>query len=687
MADKPTEQTIEKKKPSLNISPMLNIELIEEVFEAENAESAELTSLYEGATDKFIVGKIIEGMIAQKDGNGVLVDIEYKSNGLIPLYEFSSHELNKFPIGCTIEVVIDRLEDEAGSVVLSYQKAKSIKAWEKISTLAKDDEPVRGIVTHKVKGGLSVDVGIPAFLPGSQVDISRVNNFDQFVGQEVICKILKINKKRGNVIISRRKYLEEQRQVDKKQALDTITEGQVVEGIVKNITNYGAFVDIGGIDGLLHITDMSWGRIGHPSELVKIADTITVKVLSFDKDHEKISLGMKQLTENPWEQIGTQYVAGASIKGTISSITDYGLFVEVEKGIEGLVHISEISWTERVTNLARHFRVSQEIEALVVSVDKNNRRMSLSIKQLAEDPWQTIAGKYKAGDKISGEISNITDFGLFVRLADGIDGLVHISDLSWTDHVTHPSERFKKGDVVEVVILSIDADNRKISLGTKQLNDDPWEHVADQYPIGKKVEGIVSKITNFGAFIKLDSGIEGLVHISELSEKEIEKVEDILQVGQKQEFKVIKVSKEDRKLGLSLRALNDKTPVAKPGAKAAPKKAAKAKEQAPSTSSLKGSLQQALATHMADDETEGKPAEKKPAEKKAAKEKPVEEKPAEEKVVEDKPAEDKPTEAVEDKPAEDKPTEAVEDKPAEDKPTEDKPTEAAEDKPADKEEE
>lgn len=531
-----------------------NLDAIEELALSDSSK-AELNALYSDLTDKFKEGKVVTGTIVSKDSGGVLVDINYKSNGMIPNYEFSDFELKRLSPNDTIEVLLDRFEDEHGSVVLSYQKAKSIRAWDKISDLATADEPVCGMVTHKVKGGLSVDIGIPAFLPGSQVDVQRVVNFDDFVGKEVSCKILKINRKRGNVIISRRKYLEEQRMVDKRRVLDTIQQDQVLQGVVKNITNYGAFVDVGGVDGLLHITDMSWGRINHPSELVKIGDTITVKIISFDKNHEKISLGMKQLRQNPWEEVQKRYPIGAAIKGRISSITDYGLFVEIEKGVEGLVHISEISWTERITNLSKHFTVGAEVNVVVVAVDKENRRMSLSIKQLHEDPWRMVAERFKVGDKISGRVTNITDFGVFVQLHEGVDGLVHVSDISWTEHISHPSDRYKKGDSVEAIILSMDIEHKKISLGIKQLKKDPWEAIEEYYPVGKIVEGTVSKIANFGAFIKLTNGVEGLVHISELDNKEVEKAEDILKVGQVEQFKVIKVNKEDRKLGLSLRAV------------------------------------------------------------------------------------------------------------------------------------
>ena len=605
-----------KDKNISKFAELLRANVIDEDLQMDETLNKELAAVYEDFAVKFRVGKVVSGKVVSKDASQILVSIDYKSDGFIPNYEFSDYELKRFNTGDEIEVMLDRLEDENGYIILSYQKAKALKAWDKIAELAEQDQPVTGVVTHKVKGGLNVDIGIPAFLPGSQVDVQRVADFDQFVGQDVTCKILKVNKKRGNVILSRRRFIEEQRSEDKKKALETIQENQIIQGIVKNITSYGVFVDVGGIDGLLHITDMSWGRIGHPSELVRIGDTITVKVISFDKQHEKISLGMKQLTPNPWENIDKKYPSETKVKGKISSITDYGLFVEVEKGVEGLIHISEISWIERINNLSKHFTVGKDIEAVVVALDKDNRRMSLSIKKLSDDPWKTVAEKFKAGEKISGKITNITDFGLFVQLLEGVDGLVHISDISWTEHIAHPGDKYKKGDIVEAVILSIDVDNRKVSLGIKQLENDPWTTVAVAYPANSVIEGSVSKITSFGAFIKLESGIEGLVHISELSDKEVAKVEDILKVGQVAKFKVIKVSPEERKLGLSLRALIEpKEQPERPAvdvereramqeAKRAEKAAryAEAKKSAPKTKDLpqaKSSLQQALEAHAA----------------------------------------------------------------------------------------
>lgn len=531
-----------------------NVGLLQEseVYLSE-AQMNELKELYDGTTGAFTPGKLVKGTIVKIDSDGVLVDIKYKSDGLIPKFEFSDYELKKLTPGAEVEVIIDQLENPEGNVMLSYEKAKAMRAWDEIMKLHEENKPVEGVVTHKVKGGLSVDIGIPAFLPGSQIDLQRVTDFDKYVGQTILASIIKINKKRGNVIISRRKFLNEQRSETRKKILDTLSESQVIRGTVKNITNYGVFIDIGGVDGLLHITDMTWGRISHPSELIKIGDNITVKVLSFDKDNEKISLGLKQLSDNPWEKISDSLKVGSKVRGKISSITDYGLFVELQKGIEGLVHISEVSWTDRINDLANKFKVGQDIDVLVVSLDRENRRMSLSIKQLEKNPWDAITEQFSVGQKIRGTISNITDFGIFVQLVPGIDGLVHISDLSWTEHIDHPADIYQKGQEVEAVILGIDKENKKVSLGIKQLTPDPWETIEQEYPAGTIVDGVVSKIANFGAFVKLPIGIEGLVHISELSDSNVEKVEDILKVGQKAPFRVINVNKQERKLGLSLK--------------------------------------------------------------------------------------------------------------------------------------
>ena len=579
-------------------------------FELSEEQLAELSALYEGIFDKIKQGKLVVGTVKRVDSDGVLVDIGYKSEGLISKYEFNDIELKNLKPGSEIEVILDEMESIDGNVILSYEKAKALKAWDAITKLHEEGKPVEGVVTHKVKGGLSVDIGIPAFLPGSQIDIQRITDFDQFVGQKIVANVIKLNKKRGNVIISRRKYLSEQRAEVRQQVLEKLNIGDVIPGTVKNITNYGVFIDIGGVDGLLHITDMTWGRISHPSELVKIGDNVSVKVLSFDKDNEKISLGLKQLSDNPWAAVAEKVTVGSRIKGRISSITDYGLFVEVEKGVEGLVHISEISWTDRITNLPQKFKPGQELDVLVVSVDPDNRRMSLSIKQLEENPWKAIGDKFKVGQQIKGTISNITDFGVFVQLVPGVDGLVHISDLSWTEHINHPSDIYNRNDEVQAVILSIDEGNKKISLGIKQLTPDPWETVKDEYPIGTIIDGEVSKTTNFGAFVKLPSGIEGLVHISELSDKPVEKVEDVIGVGDKKQFRIISLNQEERKLGLSLKLEGPvKAPAGKQVKKSVsakapsdktPKKASgqrKAQKQQPAKQ--KSALQIALEEHAA----------------------------------------------------------------------------------------
>ncbi len=511
----------------------------------------ELADLYHGTFETFQEGKLVKGAIIKIDSDGVLIDIQYKSHGLIPRYEFGDHDLTKLVVGQEIEVVLDNLENSDGNIVLSYEKAKARRAWSKIIKLYEDEQPVEGTITHKVKGGLSVDIGIPAFLPGSQIDLQRVTNFDQYVGQTVIASILKVNQKRGNVIVSRRKYLNDQRSEIRKQILDTLAEGQIIQGIVKNITNYGVFIDIGGVDGLLHITDMTWGRISHPSEIVKMGNNVTVKVLSFDKDNEKISLGLKQLNPNPWKQVSDQIKVGQQIQGRISSITDYGLFIEVVKDVEGLVHISEISWTDRIANLANRYKVGDKVDVLIVSLDADNRRMSLSVKQLEKNPWEMVDQEFKIGQKIKGKISNITDFGVFVQLLPGIDGLVHISDLSWTEHIEHPSDRYTIEDKVEAVVLAIDKENKKISLGIKQLTPDPWEQVEESYPVGTIFEGEISKITNFGAFVKLSVGIEGLIHNTTLLEEQSKKAEEFFKIGEKVKFNVINVNKEERKLALS----------------------------------------------------------------------------------------------------------------------------------------
>jgi small subunit ribosomal protein S1 len=518
-------------------------------------EAQALAQLYEGTFSPYKRGSIVTGTVLSISSDGVLVDINFKSEGLVPLHEFGEHELKKITLGSPIDVILDEFESPDGNVLVSYQKAKALKAWEALMKLYSESKPVEGVVLHKVKGGLSVDIGVPAFLPGSQVDVQRVIDFDQYVGQTITAYILKVNPRRGNVIISRRKYLNEQRSETRKKILDSLEVGAILQGVVKNITNYGAFIDIGGVDGLLHITDMTWGRIAHPTELLRIGDTVTVKVLSFDKANEKVSLGLKQLETNPWEKVSESVQVGSRIKGIISSITDYGLFVEVAKGVEGLVHISEISWSDRITDLHKHFKVGDEIEALVVSLDKDNRRMSLSIKQLEKNPWDTVSEQFTVGQKIKGKVTNVTDFGIFVQLMPGVDGLVHVSDISWTEHIKNPADLYQKGDEIEAVITDINKAKKKISLSLKHLAENPWENLEQKYPVGSMAEGEITRITDSGAFVRLPSGIEGFMHQSEFSEDRDrdQKLEDLLKVGQRSNFRVIKINQDEHKIGLSLK--------------------------------------------------------------------------------------------------------------------------------------
>ena len=588
----------------------------------------DMQELYEGTVGRFSTGQLITGRILEVDASGVLIDIDYKSNGFVPSYEFPEHELKALKVGADIEVMIDEIENINGDVVLSYEQAKAVKAWDRIAKLQEAGQPVEGMVLHKVKGGLSVDVGIPAFLPGSQVDLHRVTDFDQYVGQMVTAEIIKINKKRGNIIISRRKFLAERRDESRKVVLGNLEVGKIIQGVVKNITNYGVFIDVGGVDGLLHITDMTWGRISHPSEIVRIGETISVKVLSIDKENFKVSLGMKQMDKNPWQGLDASVQIGSRVKGKVASITDYGVFVEVQKGVEGLIHISEISWTDRISNLQDRFAVGQEIEALVVSLDVDNRRMSLSIKQLEKNPWTAVSEDFKAGQTIKGVISNVTDFGIFVQLMPGVDGLVHVSDLSWTEHIEHPGDLYKRGDKIEAVILSIDEDSKKVALGIKQLKQDPWKTVETDFPVNSIVKGMVTKITNYGAFVKLSTGIEGLIYNSEL----LEQKEDAVKQGQERELRVINASAEERKLGLSI-ALEPKAekkeaapvvaaPVAAVKKKAASTTTAKNQVEKPKKeaveSKAKSAFQLELERHMAgsvEDALEKSPAKSKKASK------------------------------------------------------------------------
>ncbi len=544
----------ERTKPSQFQVFDTNVIGFDEIINMSEEQKSDLATYYAKNTGSFKIGSIISGKVVEKNGDGITVDISHKSNGIVSSYEFNSIELKQLQIGSSIEVMIEELENADGVISLSYEKAKASRAWERVTQIYKNNQPIEGVVTSKVKGGLYVDIGITAFLPGSQIDVQRVTDFDQWIGQRITAYIIKLIPKRGNVIISRRKYIHEQKSEARKDALENLSEGQVINGTVKNITKYGAFVEIGGVDGLLHITDMTWSRIEDPNEILKIGDSVTVKILSFDRLNEKISLGMKQLTENPWEQLSSTIEAGSTVKGIIISIKDYGIFVEVAKGVEGLIHISEISWTDRITDLHKHFRIGQEIEALVVSLERKNRRMSLSIKQLEKSPWEAVFESYAIGQKVQGKVTNIADFGFFVQIAPGVDGLVHVSDISWTQHIKHPSEMYKKDDVVEAIVIDINKQKKKISLSIKALAENPWSTIGDKLPVGTQVGGTVIKIAEFGAFVRLEeSGIEAFIHSSECSDTPNTPVDEAIQAGKHYTFRVVRVSPEEQKIGLSLR--------------------------------------------------------------------------------------------------------------------------------------
>ncbi|MBU4604239.1 MAG: 30S ribosomal protein S1 [Proteobacteria bacterium] len=503
-------------------------------------------------------GEVARGTIVAIENDYVVVDIGYKSEGQIGINEFRDADgVIKAEVGQQVDVLLERAEDEDGTIILSKDKAAKIKVWDEISRVYNDDGMIHGTIVGRVKGGMSVDIGVNAFLPGSQVDLRPVRNLDSLIGQEFDFKILKFNKKRANIVLSRRVLLEEEREHKKKKTLQVLEEGQVMEGVVKNITDYGVFVDLGGIDGLLHITDMSWGRVGHPSEMFNIGDEITVKVLNFDRDRERVSLGLKQLKEDPWLNASERYPVGTRINGRVVSLADYGAFVEVEEGIEGLIHVSEMSWTRKVRHPSKIVNVNDMVEAVVLSISPEQKRISLGMKQVEPNPWDVIAEKYPVGTTIEGRIKNITDFGLFIGIDEGIDGLVHISDISWTKRIKHPGELFKKGDEVRAIVLNIDRENERFSLGIKQLEGDPWEEIPNKYRVNTRVNGVITNVTDFGLFVELEEGVEGLVHVSEISEDKIKTPVGMFNVDDVIEAKVVSVNRRERKIGLSMRRMDE----------------------------------------------------------------------------------------------------------------------------------
>jgi small subunit ribosomal protein S1 len=524
--------------------------------ESEHGAQGEFAEMFHDSLKQLKVGEVVKGVVVQVTQDFVLVDVGYKSEGCIHSSEFidESGQLN-VNVGDPVRVLFERAENERGYIVLSKKKAESQVAWERVAEAGGEGGEIEGKITGKVKGGLIVDIGVQAFLPASQVDIRPGGNLDKYIGQTCMFKILKMNRKRGNIVLSRRVLLEEERDSLKKETLANLAEGQILEGIVKNITDYGAFVDLGGLDGLLHITDMSWGRLNHPSEVIKVGDKLKVMVLKYDSAKGKISLGLKQAQPDPWLSVEGKYPIGEKIHGRVVSLTDYGAFVALEEGIEGLVHVSELSWTRRVRHPSEILKVADEIDAVVLGVDLGNRRISLGLKQATVNPWTVIGEKYPVGTKIEGQIKNITDFGMFIGIEDGIDGLVHVSDISWTKRVKHPGEIFGKGQTVQAVVLSVDAENERLSLGMKQLNPDPWSAIPAKYRPGTRVKGKVSSVTDFGIFLEVEEGIEGLVHVSELSHEKLPTPKGFANVGDELEAVVLNVDPVERKIALSIKSL------------------------------------------------------------------------------------------------------------------------------------
>ncbi len=505
----------------------------------------------EGSIASMHNGEILKGIIVEVTKDFVVVDVGLKSEGLIPINEFGDPK--EIALNTEIEVFLDQTEGEDGQIVLSREKARKQRQWEYILNHCEEGSIIRGKVIRKVKGGLMVDIGMEAFLPGSQIDNKRIKNIDEFLDQEFDFKILKINIERKNIVVSRRELLEEERVSKKAELLDDIVEGAIRKGLVKNITDFGVFLDLDGIDGLLHITDMTWKRIKHPSEMVNLGDELEVMILSIDREKGRVALGLKQKDPNPWEIIEKKYPVGTRVKGKIVNLVPYGAFIEIEPGIEGLIHVSEMSWVKNITDPSQVVNKGDEVEAIVLSIQKDEGKVSLGIKQLDKNPWDEVDVKYPIGKNVKVEIRNLTNYGAFVELEPGVDGLIHISDLSWIKKVSHPSEVLKKGDMVDAVVLSVDKESKKITLGVKQLSTNPWESIEKTMPVGSVVHGKVTKIAAFGAFVELDNGIEGLVHVTELSDQSFEKVEDVVSIGTSVTAKVVKLDPEHKKISLSIK--------------------------------------------------------------------------------------------------------------------------------------
>ena len=518
--------------------------------------ASEFEALFEESLRTVKPGGVVKGRVVGITATHVLIDVGYKSEGQTPIQEFTDRQGHlTVKVGDDVDVYFETSEGEGGGIVLSRQRAENLKIWEELESAFNEGRGVEGRIIGKVKGGFKVDVGVPGFLPGSHVEIRPSRNLDRFIGTTDRFAILKFNRPRGNVVVSRRALLEKERDSLKQDILKVLEEGVILEGTVKNITGYGAFVDLGGIDGILHISDMSWGRINHPSEIVQVGAKIQVVVLKFDTEKERISLGMKQLTPDPWHTVVEKYPVGARVQGKVISLMDYGAFVELESGIEGLIHISEMSWTRKIAHPSKILQVGQQVEVAVLNVDPGHRRISLGLKQIMANPWEAAKEKYPVGSVVKGPVRNITEFGIFVGIEEGIDGLVHISDLHWNKKIKHPSELYKKGDVVEAKVLGVNVENERFSLGIKQMAPDPWQVVASNHPVGSKIKGQVTSVPDFGVFVRIEEGVEGLVHVSQLSSERVDKPSSLYKVGDEIEAEVVSIDPADRKIGLSVRAL------------------------------------------------------------------------------------------------------------------------------------
>jgi len=521
-------------------------------------DSEDFAKLYEESIKDLREREVVTGTVVGISQDGVLVDVGYKSEGIIPSVQFQD-ENGELTVaeGDTVEVFLEKKEDSEGLIYLSKEKADKMKVWNDIGQSYEDNEPVRGKIINRIKGGLTVDIGVRAFLPGSQVDIRPIRNLDRLVGEEFFFKIIKFNPRRGNVVLSRRVLLEEERETKKEDTLKVLEEGSVMEGIVKNITDYGAFIDLGGIDGLLHITDLSWGRLQHPSEMLTVGDNVQVKVLKFDKEKERVSLGMKQLSEDPWEGVPAKYPVSTRVTGKVMSVTDYGAFIKLEDGVEGLVHISEMTWNRKIKHPSKIVEVGDSVEAEVLSIDTESRRISLGMKQMEPNPWDIVAEKYPIGSIIEGKVRTLTDFGAFIGLEEGIDGLIHVSDMSWTQKINHPSEIIKKGDSVKAVVLSVDKGRERLSLGLKQLTTNPWEELAGKHPAGSVITGKVVNHADFGTFVELMEGVEGLIHVSEMDVGNGQSAEEAFPSGTEVTVKILNIDSEERKVSLSMKAAKE----------------------------------------------------------------------------------------------------------------------------------